>query len=270
MKSIYLAGFVGSMIASVSMAQAQGPHGGPGFGHGEMRIMGLEGGKPGVVVTGAPFSGKEVTTETQTLADGTHITRTNTAQLYRDSQGRTRIERTFSGMGPWAGGTPKTTIEIVDPVASVIYLLDPATSTATKMPMPAAPSAAMLAKHEAERQAMQSSEGATTTSLGTQSIQGVSCTGTQTTTTIAAGTIGNDRPIVVTTQRWTSPDLQLTLQSKRIDPRMGEMDFEFQNISRAEPDASLFQPPASYTLTTKPAMKHAAEAGFHHPGAAAN
>ena len=265
MKKLYFA----ALIASAALAQAQGPHGGRGFGPGEMRIMGFEGGKPGAVVTQAPFSGKEVTTDTQTLADGTHITHTNTAQFYRDSQGRTRIERTFSGMGPWAGGTPKTTIEIFDPVAGSMYMLDPETSTATKMTMPTPPSAAEIAKHEAEHQAMQASEAVTTTSLGNQTIQGVPCTGTQTTMTVAAGKIGNDRPITVTTVKWYSPDLQLAIQTKRTDPRSGEMDFEFQNISRAEPDASLFQVPSAYTLTTKSAMKHNAE-GFRHAPPPAN
>ena len=262
MKKIYIA----AMVASAALAQAQGPgHGGP-MG-GEMRIMGFEGGKPGAVVTGAPFSGKEVTTDTQTLADGTHITHTNTAQFYRDSQGRTRIERTFSGMGPWSGGTPKTTIEIFDPVASTIYMLDPSTSTATKMTMPTPPSAAQIAKREAEHQARTASEAVTTSSLGNQTIQGVAATGTQTTMTIPAGKMGNDRAITVTTQKWYSPDLQITLQSKRVDPRVGEMDFEIQNLTRAEPDASLFQPPASYTLTTRSGMKHGAEAGFRPPPA---
>lgn len=251
--------YVATLFASAILAQAQGPHPGLGFGHGEMQIMGLEGGKPGVVVTSAPFSGKEVTNQTQTLPDGTHIVRTNTAQFYRDSQGRTRIERTFSGMGPWSGGTPRTTIEIFDPVANVMYMLDPSTSTATKMTLPPAPTAAQIAKHEAEHQAMQASEQATTASLGTQTIQGVSCTGTQTTLVIPAGKIGNDRAITVTTQRWYSPDLQITLQSKHTDPRIGERDFEFQNLSRTEPDAALFQPPAAYTLTTKTGMKHRAE-----------
>lgn len=227
--------------------------------------MGFEGGKPGAVVTAAPFSGKEVTNETQTLEDGTHITRTNTAQFYRDSQGRTRIERTFSGVGPWSGGTPKTTIEIFDPVAGLMYMLDPSTSTATKMTLPAPPTAAQIAKHEAEHQAMQSSEQATTTSLGTQTIQGVSCTGTQTTLVIPVGKVGNDRAITVTTQRWYSPDLQITVQSKHTDPRMGERDFTFQNLSRAEPDPSLFQPPASYTLTTRTGMKHRAEGNTPPP-----
>ena len=252
MKKTYFA----LLIASAVMAQAQGPHrgfGGPGGPGGDMRIMGLEGGKPGAVVTGAPFSGKAVTTETQTLADGTHITHTNTAQFYRDSMGRTRVERTFSGMG--ANATPKTMVEIFDPVAGFIYTLNAENSTATKMAMPTPPTAAQIAKREAEHQARQGSDQVAATSLGTQSIQGLTATGSQTTRTIPAGTMGNDRAITVTSQKWVSADLQLTVQSKRTGPE-GETDFEFQNISRTEPDASLFQVPSTYTVTTKTAMHH--------------
>ena len=74
--------------------------------------------------------------------------------------------------------------------------------------------------------------------------------------TIPAVQIGNDRAITVTTQKWYSADLQVTLQSKRTDPRAGEMDFAMENISRSEPDPSLFQPPASYTVTSRTGMRH--------------
>lgn len=245
-----------SLLTLAGTVYAQGPHRGPGGWGGDMHIMGLEGGRPGAVVTGAPFSGKAVTTSTQTLADGTHIQHTNTAQFYRDSQGRTRIERTFNGFGSGANSTtPKTTVEIFDPVGGFIYMLNASTLTATKVPMPTPPSAADAAQRQAHREAAESSEQVVTTSLGTQTVQGVSCASTQTTRTIAAGTIGNDREIKVTSQRCVSPELQITLESKRTDPHMGETDFEFQNISRSEPDSSLFQVPAGYTVTAKASMR---------------
>lgn len=243
-------------IASAVVAQAQmpGAPGRGGFGR-EVHMLGIEGGRPGTVVTGAPFSGQEVTTETQTLANGTHIQHSNTAQFYRDAEGRTRIERTFSGFGSLAGGTPKTTIEIFDPVASAAYFLNPGALTATKSTL-ATPGTGRSAHTQHQ------SSDEVTTSLGTQTIQGVPCTGTQIVRTIAAGEIGNDQAITITTQRWFSTDLQLTMQSKRTDPRMGEVDFAFQNVSRTAPDPTLFQVPSSYTVTTK-------AAGHFHGGSAA-
>src|SRR5579862_7848559 len=51
-----------------------------------------EAGLMGDVVKGAPFSAQYTTETTHTLSDGTHISRTNTFTVYRDSQGRTRRE----------------------------------------------------------------------------------------------------------------------------------------------------------------------------------
>jgi hypothetical protein len=51
--------------------------------------------------------------------------------------------------------------------------------------------------------------------LGTQTTEGVEATGTRTTTTIAAGEIGNERPIEIVTERWYSNALQTTVMSRR-------------------------------------------------------
>ena len=93
---------------------------------------------------------------------------------------------------------------------------------------------------------------ATTEDLGSQSVQGVTATGTRTTRTIAKGQIGNDAPISVVTEVWTSPDLQTVVYSKRTDPRMGEQTFQLTNIARSEPDPSLFTVPAGFTVTDGP------------------
>jgi len=51
---------------------------------------------PGGAVTGAPYSAEEITEHVQTLVDGTHITQPSRKTVfYRDSSGRTRIERSF-------------------------------------------------------------------------------------------------------------------------------------------------------------------------------
>src|SRR5207302_709454 len=87
-------------------------------------------------------------------------------------------------------------------------------------------------------------------SLGTQTIEGVSAEGKRETRTIPAGAIGNERPIQITSETWYSPDLHTVVLSKRNDPRMGETTFRLTEISRAEPDASLFQPPPGVKVET--------------------
>ena len=93
---------------------------------------------------------------------------------------------------------------------------------------------------------------ATTEDLGTQTMEGLQVTGVRTTRTIPAGEIGNEKPIVIVTEVWTSPDLKTVVYSKRSDPRMGEQIFKLTNITRAEPDASLFIVPADFRVTDGP------------------
>lgn len=85
-------------------------------------------------------------------------------------------------------------------------------------------------------------------SLGTQTIAGVQAEGTRNTFTIPAGKIGNERPIVTTSERWYSPELQAVVLSKTSDPRMGENTYRLTNLVRAEPDPALFQVPPDYTI----------------------
>jgi hypothetical protein len=92
----------------------------------------------------------------------------------------------------------------------------------------------------------------TEVSLGTQEIEGVQAQGTRTTETIPADKIGNEKPIVITDERWYSPDLQVDVLVKHNDPRTGEVVYQLANINREEPDASLFQVPANYTVQEGP------------------
>jgi hypothetical protein len=84
----------------------------------------------GRVVTGSPFSAVEESKTTQTLGDGTLIERTDTSTIYRDTEGRTRVEQTRNG---------HTMITIVDPVAQTRVMLDPTAKTARVLAAPGQP-----------------------------------------------------------------------------------------------------------------------------------
>src|SRR5581483_4975140 len=59
-------------------------------------MIGVGLGFMGAPVTGAPYSAQQVMEHTQTLGDGTHIVQTpRTTLVFRDSQGRVRIERSI-------------------------------------------------------------------------------------------------------------------------------------------------------------------------------
>jgi hypothetical protein len=85
-----------------------------------------------------------------------------------------------------------------------------------------------------------------TKSLGTRDFNGVKADGTQTTHTIAAGAIGNERPIHIVSERWFSPELQLVVYARTSDPRAGETIYRLENLQRGEPPAELFKVPDDY------------------------
>jgi hypothetical protein len=87
--------------------------------------------------------------------------------------------------------------------------------------------------------------------LGKQMIEGVNAEGTRNVSTIEANTIGNDRPIQISSESWYSEELQMMVMSKHSDPRTGDESFRLTNISRSEPAAYLFQPPAGYQITER-------------------
>ena len=93
---------------------------------------------------------------------------------------------------------------------------------------------------------------AQTEDLGSKTMEGVSVTGTRTTHTIPAGQIGNDKPLSIVTEVWTSPELKTVVYSKRSDPRMGDQTFQLTNIVRAEPDPSLFTVPSDFKIVDTP------------------
>jgi len=238
----------------------------------------------GPVVRGAPYSGEGVTTLTQTLSDGTRIERTVRSQLYRDGEGRTRREQTILGLGPLG---EVQTVTIVDPVANVMYGLNPATHEGRRSQMPAVrlrpafapgasagrrvppppasppsgagdvgappppppppPAGTGVVRREAAPGVPNLPEP-----LGTKQIDGLTVVGTKRTEVIPVGRIGNDRPIEITDERWESVDLKVLVLSRHHDPRTGDAEYRLTNVSRAEPPKELFQPPSDYTITDAP------------------
>jgi hypothetical protein len=212
-------------------------------------------------VLSEPHSAETRTTQTQTLADGTHIKRSMSwTRVYRDSQGRTRTERYLS---PLDRLDPKAkdqllSVEISDPAAGAHYILNIRNHTATEfllpVPSPAQAEWDARASQPVVQRPHRSPLHAIYSSLGTDQMEGLLVEGQRETMTIATEAQGNDAPIVVVTDRWLSPDLQIWVLVKRTDPRSGESVTQTANIERAEPDPSLFEVPSDYTVTRQPAV----------------
>ncbi len=223
-----------------------GPLGPEGPGDFMIRFEGLVG-FGGKTVAGAPFSAQVNTEHTQKLADGNTIDEKNTSNITRDGMGRTRRELSFPGFGPLAADAQHGhMVSISDPVAKKNYLLDDARKTVRELPMH---QRGDVGPRVMEFKPRGKGPGESTSeSLPGKTIEGLTVQGTRTTRTIPAGTFGNTNPIVITTERWYSPDLQLTVVETRSDPRFGTTTLQLTNINRSEPDPSLFTVPSGYTV----------------------
>jgi len=270
-----------SVLVTLAAAQPPMGPGGPPPGDRQGRMahwIGAEMAPVGHIVRGAPYSAVAVTEVDQTLSDGNKIHRVITGAVYRDGQGRTRNESVPGGMGPLAPAAgPVQLITITDPVAGFTYVLDPAQKTATKVPLRGAgrmgggmmgpgagPGGGMAGMATGPRH--MSGMGAAgvpggmmmhagpagdqdlkVETLPAKQIEGVQAEGRRVTTTILAGKIGNERPIVSVMERWFSPQLQALVLMTHNDPRMGQNSYKLTKITLAEPDPSLFEIPAGYT-----------------------
>lgn len=239
---------------------------------------------PSTPVQGAPYSATITNESVQTLADGNRIVQTSNGSTARDSMGRTRQETALPSIGNLSAANAPRLVFIHDTVAETSYTLNlsdktaqriPTFSIATKgpggpgpvggatatfmrvegegnvavasgappLPPPMAFQATMIASDQAQ---------VSTEDLGSKTMEGIIVNGVRTTRTIPVGEIGNEKPISIVTEVWTSPDLKTVIYSKRSDPRMGEQTFQLTNIVRAEPDASLFKVPADFKTVDGP------------------
>ena len=208
---------------------------------------------PGTIqpLSGRPFSATQTNKTVQTLGDGTEISNSSSTQLYRDVLGRTRTESTV--------GAVKVVV-VRDPVNNFILRMNPDTKEAIRTVVGGRGGRGVAVSDEprittapAAKKKGRAGNQVTNEDLGVETVNGVLATGTRRTQTIPAGQIGNNRDIHVVNERWYSEDLQMLIKTVNSDPRFGVTTYELTDISRDNPDASLFQVPAGYTVTDTPA-----------------
>jgi hypothetical protein len=253
-------------LATFAVLPAQEPNREVQFKTFEKGVKGVVQAVNGNTVTGAPYSAEAVTENTQVLGDGNQISHSSSVKLYRDSQGRERREES----------EPFQRVFIYDPVSNTNLTIDPQAHTAEKSARgDFGRGGARLANLTAGGgrnggipQGVMSIpdgrlgtitvtgrmiSGASTPApvaedLGSKSIEGVYATGSRSTVTIPAGQIGNRQPIQLVDEVWYSPDLQMNVMTKHSDPRSGDIVYRLTNVSRAEPDPTMFQAPADYKV----------------------
>ena len=241
MKLRALLWFAGSALlaCSLSAQESTEPSRGPD-GDTRTHVQGIQ----VLPVAGKPFSGRDSIEWARRLEDGSVVTTHLTALVARDSQGRIRRER--------VSFVPANSNEQSKVMETII--LDPVEHTRTTCTI--ATHQCTITRYYAAVKFTPAPAGPldngtrylTRESLGTNVIDELNVVGTRETLTISAGAIGNNQPVVTTREFWYSSDLEINLSVTRKDPREGTQVLQLIDLSRSEPDPSLFQVPADFTV----------------------
>lgn len=180
---------------------------------------------------GFPLSLRQVEERTRKSPDARSIVETRETQIYRDAEGRVRLETRPEG-------TPASPlrIDIVDPVADFSIYLDTTARIAHRLRVPkvsarVAGVIAAVAGPDDEPQM-----------LGRRMIQGITFLGVRI-TAVPLGAPGTTALL----DRWISPELGLI---GLIENSSSEWSYSarIENVERKEPDPQLFVIPTDYTI----------------------
>ena len=232
------------------------------------------------LMANAPYSGQQEIEVSQTLQGGVHVSHPSPSgqKIWRDSQGRIRVEKSLMPGRNRADGVP-TLVEIQDPVAGCTYIMDDVHRIAHRIKVSVAPQPNMEERMTRElvgrgsppQSAARSGSGLAESAprpaaarrglansaeppqsslqdLRTQVMDGVLVHGTRIVTVIPAGFSGNDGPITSTRDTWYSPDLNLILCTVLVNHLSSTSTDRVVNLTRNEPDPSLFLVPVDYSI----------------------
>jgi hypothetical protein len=204
-----------------------------------------------------PYTAEFKTTSVQTLANGTTITRTSTETRALDSEGRRMTSRSNL-----IGGNQS--------VASFVHIEDPVENTqinwsgtikqarVTKLP----PQDQRHGCWASDSGSLQMNYGPITprpTTARASSGEAAALMAAKPSVaredlgvrTIPAGQIGNDQPMVTTTESWHSASLGFEVRQVSESPQSGKSTMELVSIDQSEPPITTFQPPEGYEVTTE-------------------
>jgi hypothetical protein len=244
------------------------------------------------VVQGAPYCADAVHETVQQLADGNRIVQKQSSRQCRDGQGRTRQEvtarngrvnvflrdpvakeawmldgdrklavRIDAPRQPLAPIEPKMwermkewSSEMREHLKEKLHMQPPEAPMALEpvriaMHPGAVPDILPISLHP---RLLGPRGPGSTTLMPNETIEGLRADGKRTVWTIDAGKIGNEKPITITNEVWSSPDLGITLRTRDVDPVTGEASYSVRNVVRGEPDAQLFRVPAEFAKVSPP------------------
>lgn len=197
----------------------------------------------------APFFATLDTEATKYSADGATMTFVNERNIARDGQGRIYEERWL--LVPKNGNVKSSMnwIQIADPKQRTLYNCSPQRHICDLLVYdPASDLSAASPRKDTSRALPHGDGNVAWEDLGNRNIAGIDTVGTRETTTMNAGTMGNDQPLISMREYWHSDQLGINLLSIRSNPMFGKQTFTVTEITPGEPDAQMFELPAGYTV----------------------
>lgn len=196
----------------------------------------------------APFSLMLGTEWVRPLGNGGTFTVVNTRPIKRDGAGRIYQERWL--LSPKGSHIPSrmSWIQIEDPVAHVYYECGARRKVCEMKDLPASTDA----HYDPSRYKsgpLRSGKGSFThEDLGAQFFAGVPVHEYRDTTTLNAGVLGNDLPMVTVREFRYAAELGINLTSLLEAAQVGRQIFTASEVSTTEPDPAYFRPPEGYSV----------------------
>ena len=194
-------------------------------------------------IASAPFSADVIKQSTQLLPDGSRALVETHGKMFRDAEGRTRVETELVSS---PGTATRHFITIFDPVqqTSMVLNVEAKTGDVFHLPPVAAVSEKQLkliAAAQARRSAIRPTAGSE--DLGSMTMEGFSVTGSR-----SAHPADGSKAQIAVTESWFSPDLKVVLLSTTQLPQAVTQSTRLMNVVPGAPDPALFQAPAGYAI----------------------
>jgi hypothetical protein len=233
--ALLLAGLVLAAATLPAQAPLRAPDGGTSYHVDGVDLLPLP---------GMPLSGKSSIEWTRTLEDGSTVIVSGLSNLARDSAGRMYRERRSFVPANSNQQNRLNEIMIFDPVAR------------TQTHCTVATRQCVVSNYRPRTQVNLQPVGSfangtrylTREEVGQDSIGGIDVQGTRETTTINAGSVGNDRPLATTREFWYAASIHTNVLVTRTDPREGKQVIRLTDLSLSEPDPHTFDIPEGYTV----------------------
>jgi hypothetical protein len=198
-------------------------------------------------VADAPFAGTIHVERTVVQPDGRVVRLKTIREVARDNEGR--VYNVFRALVPATfGGTPPIMrIHFYDPETrnyTYLYPQQHTYQTGTVNHPPADEPAELVASPMGSNAPL--NRFTKEEDLGTHPVEDVPAHGVRVIQTIPAASSGTGDEIVLTDEYWYSDDLHINVMVKHDDPRKGSITMTLMQVTRTEPDPSLFQIPEGY------------------------